>query len=232
MRIFAGTSGFSYREWKGPFYPADLPARGMLGYYASRLPAVEINNTFYRQPTEEMLRGWRSQVPASFRFAIKAPRRITHVKRLRGCGEEVSFLLERTAVLEQSLGAVLFQLPPSLRRDDALLAAFADALPPGTRGAFEFRHPSWLEEPVFRLLGEHDFALVLAETDEQAVTDLPFTAGWAYLRLRKTAYGDAELSSWARRLQAAELSEAYAFFKHEDEAAGPLMAQRFLATQP
>ena len=152
MRVLAGTSGFSYKEWQGPFYPEKLSSKAMLGFYAERLPIVEINNTFYRLPTVEMLAGWRAQVPEEFRFAIKAPRRITHVKRLRECDSELRALLDAIGALAPCLGSILFQLPPFFRRDCAVLEGFADALPDGVRVAFEFRHDSWLVPEVFELL--------------------------------------------------------------------------------
>jgi len=229
MKLLAGTSGFSYKEWKGPFYPAQLAAKDMLHYYAGRLPAVEINNTFYRLPKASVLEGWRSQVPESFRFAIKAARRITHVKRLADCGEELRYLLEIVGVLQPCLGSILFQLPPFQKKDLPRLAAFVDELPAGTRAAFEFRHDSWFDEAVFALLSARNFALVLTESDETAVPDVPWTADWAYLRLRKTVYPEADLDAWLERLRAAGLAEAQVFFKHEDEAAGPRMAETFLS---
>src|SRR5690606_25091104 len=205
MAILAGTSGFSYKEWKGSFYPDRLPANAMLAYYASRLPAVEINNTFYRLPSAELVAGWRAQVPAGFRFALKAPRRITHVKRLADCAAELDAFLAAAARLGESLGAVLFQLPPHARVDAGRLAEFAAGLPSGTRAAFEFRHASWFAEPVYDVLAEHNFALAISESGPESKTDLPWTADWAYLRLRKPGYDGAELRAWADRLRAAKL---------------------------
>ena len=229
MKLLAGTSGFSYKEWKGPFYPEKLRADEMLRFYASRLPTVEINNTFYRLPRAEQLREWRARVPATFRFAIKAPRRITHVKRLADCGADVEYLLNALRELEPLLGSILFQLPPFQRCDLPRLAAFAEQLPADCRAAFEFRHASWFDDAVFALLAARNFALVLSETDESDPANLPWTADWAYLRLRKTEYTDAELARWLERLAAAKLEEAQVFFKHEDEAKGPLLAEAFLS---
>jgi uncharacterized protein YecE (DUF72 family) len=228
MQLLAGTSGFSYKEWKGPFYPPKLPAHAMLGHYATRLPAVEINNTFYRLPARSALAGWRAQVPAEFRFAIKAPRRITHLKRLKDCGAELRYLLEALTVLEPCLGSILFQLPPYARQDVPALTAFVDLLPAGCRAAFEFRHASWLDPAVFALLEARNLALVVSETDEP-LPEQPWTADWAYLRLRKSAYTEAELGAWLARLESAGLSEAQVFFKHEDQATGPLLAEQLLA---
>ncbi len=228
VRISAGTSGFSYKEWKGPFYPAKLPAKGMLAYYATRLPIVEINNTFYRLPRPEMLTGWRTQVPSTFRFAVKATRRITHLKRLKDCEEELTYLLRTLEALGPSLGSILFQLPPFYRCDVAVLDAFAGLLPEGTKAAFEFRHDSWFEDAVFDVLSRRNFALVVSETDDAAARDLPWTADWTYLRLRKSSYSDGALDAWVQRLAGGNLDEAQVFFKHEDEAAGPRFAEAFL----
>jgi uncharacterized protein YecE (DUF72 family) len=229
LRLLVGTSGFSYKEWKGPFYPEKLPAREMLAYYAGRLPIVEINNTFYRLPRPDVLAGWRAQVPPTFRFAIKAARRITHLKRLKDCAGELGYLLETLAALGPALGSVLFQLPPFFKRDVPTLQAFVALLPEGAKAAFEFRHDSWLDSEVFALLASRDFALVVSETDEKPARELPWTADWTYLRLRKSSYPQRELEAWLDRLVAGGLKEAQVFFKHEDEAAGPRFAEQFLA---
>lgn len=228
MRLLAGTSGFSYKEWLGEFYPQKLPAKAMLGYYAGRLPAVEINNTFYRMPTPASLEGWRRQVPNSFRFAIKVPRRISHVKRLRGCAVEVHALLRSLATLEPCLGSLLVQLPPFFKLDVAALAEFVAELPEGCRAAFEFRHSSWLTAEVLDLLRRRNLALVQSENDDRFEA-LPWTADWAYLRLRRVSYGDSDLSTWLERLRVAGVAEAQVFFKHEDAATGPKLAERLLA---
>ncbi|HLF10020.1 MAG TPA: DUF72 domain-containing protein [Gammaproteobacteria bacterium] len=229
MKLLAGTSGFSYTEWKGPFYPSKLPAKDMLRYYSSRLPAVEINNTFYRLPSASTLQEWRSQVPDTFRFAIKAARKITHLKRLADCDGELRYLLEIVTQLHPCLGSILFQLPPFLRKDLPLLSAFIAQLPDKLRAAFEFRHDSWFDESVFELLSARNLALVLSESDDSSAADLPWTADWAYLRLRKSEYADSELDAWLARLRTAGLDEAQVFFKHEDEAVGPRMAEAFLS---
>jgi uncharacterized protein YecE (DUF72 family) len=227
MRVLAGTSGFSYKEWLGAFYPEKLPAKGMLAYYATRLPTVEINNTFYRMPNRAALEGWRSQVPESFRFAIKAPRRITHIKRLRDCSAELGYLLEVLEALRPCLGSILFQLPPHAKRDLPVLAAFLASLPDGCRAAFEFRNASWHEPDVVALLRSRNFALVQSEEDEPLDPELPWTADWAYLRLRRVLYSQADLDTWLQRLRAANLGEAQVFFEHEDEATGPKLAEEF-----
>lgn len=228
MQLLAGTSGFSYKEWLGAFYPRELPAGGMLAHYATRLPIVEINNTFYRMPNAAAIRGWRAQVPDSFRFAIKAPRRISHVKRLKDCGAELEALFAALEGLGPTLGSLLVQLPPHARRDDAALAAFLSELPDGACVAFEFRNDTWHVPAVFELLESHNAALVQSESDE-TFEPKPWTADWAYLRLRRVDYSTADLEAWLERLEAARVREAHVFFKHEDGATGPKLAAELLA---
>lgn len=227
MRLLSGTSGFSYKEWKGAFYPEGLSATEMLRFYAERLPAVEINNTFYRLPRESVLEGWASQVGEGFRFALKASRRITHFKRLKEAEEETGYMLRTASVLGERLGAVLYQLPPNLKQDierlDSFLAGLAD---PG-RSAFEFRHESWFDETTYDCLRSYGAALCVADTDD-ADGQIISTALWGYVRLRKEAYADDTLTTWADRIRSAGWDRAFVFFKHEDDAAGPHMAQRFL----
>lgn len=229
MFWYAGTSGYSYKEWKGVFYPEGLPNDRMLGYYAERLPAVEINNTFYRMPRTSMLETWAAAVPESFRFVIKASRRITHQHRLKEAEEPTRHLLDRLQALNGKLGAVLFQLPPNLPCDTDRLAAFLDMLPDGTSTAFEFRHPSWNRPEVRELLSERGAALCVAEDDAGELPEQIATAPWLYLRLRRPDYSDADLREWIRRGRMCGADTGFAFFKHEDEGAGPAMASRFLA---
>ena len=224
MKLFAGTSGFSYKEWKGPFYPDDLPAKGMLEFYADQLPTVEINNTFYRLPKAEMLASWHDRVPARFRFAIKASRRITHMKRLADCQQETDYLLSALESLGDRLGPILFQLPPHLKVDLEKLRSFLDLLPDETRGAFEFRHPSWFNDAVDELLHSRNMALVWADTSKDTDRDWPATADWAYLRLRREGYSRQDLQRWRQRLLDQEVTEAFVYFKHEDEGAAPKLA--------
>jgi uncharacterized protein YecE (DUF72 family) len=229
LRLHAGTSGWSYDAWKGPFYPQDLPSREMLAHYAARLPAVEVNNTFYRLPKQAVLEGWAAQVPEGFRFALKASRRITHLKRLREVGEETSYFLAAAAALGSRLGALLFQLPPNLKLDLERFEAFLALLPEGARAAFEFRHPSWSDPAVVERLRARGFALVLADMDDAPTPPFVSTAPWAYLRLRRPGYSAAELASWHARLVEAQVGEAFVFFKHEDEGAAPRLAADLLA---
>lgn len=228
MKLHVGTSGYSYKEWKGNFYPEDLPAKEMLSYYSRRLPAVEINNTFYRLPQPGMIENWKAQVPARFRFSIKATQRITHIKRLNNVADETKYLLETAALLEERLGVVLFQLPPNMKKDSDRLKAFLGRLPANARAAFEFRHDTWFDEEVFGLLREHDCALVVSDTDEKPLTEIIATAKWGYLRLRRTAYEESDLVEWLKRVREQKWKEAFIFFKHEDEGTGPKLAARFL----
>ena len=228
MRLLAGTSGFSYKEWVGEFYPDKTPSKAMLANYATRLPIVEINNTFYRMPTAAASQAWRTQVPDSFRFAIKVPRRISHIKRLRACGEELRVLTTALADLAPCLGSLLVQLPPHARCDEAALTAFLQEVPDDMRVAFEFRNESWLVQPVFKLLESRNAALVQSESDE-TFEPLPWTADWAYLRLRRVVYTAEDLQRWLDRIAASGVAEAQVFFKHEDGATGPKLAAQFLA---
>ncbi|HEX5703771.1 MAG TPA: DUF72 domain-containing protein [Pyrinomonadaceae bacterium] len=229
MNLYVGTSGYSYKEWKGNFYPEDLPAKEMLAYYSRRLPAVEINNTFYRMPQPNMVENWRDQVPETFRFSIKATQRITHIKRLKNCAEETKFLIETASLLRERLGVVLFQLPPNSKKDLERLREFLECLPEPTRAAFEFRNESWLDDETLDLLRQKNFALVVSDTDEKPLTSITNTGDWGYLRLRKTSYSDQELGDWMKRVQEQKWKDAFIFFKHEDEGVGPKLAAQFLA---
>lgn len=229
MKIYAGTSGFGYKEWKGRFYPEKLPPGKMLEFYAARLPAVEINNTFYRMPRSDVAEAWAAQVPRDFRFAVKAPQMITHIKRLRGVREETRYLLAALGGLGSRLGAILFQFPATFRQDLPLLKTFLAQLPAGTPCAFDFRSPTWLNEDTYGLLSEKKFCLALEDTDEVPLRELVGTAPWGYLRLRRADYSDADLESWTRKVGEQEWKKAFVFFKHEDDAAaaGPALAERF-----
>jgi uncharacterized protein YecE (DUF72 family) len=228
MNASVGTSGYSYAGWRGPFYPERLPAREWLRFYAERLPAVEINNTFYRMPSASVLESWAAQVPGSFRFALKASRRITHFKRLADCADETAYLLRSAAALGGRLGPILFQLPPNLPRDLERLDAFLALLPEGTQAAFEFRHPSWLEASVLERLRARDFALVTVDAEDAEQAELVPTASFGYLRLRRPGYERADLAGWAQRIQSQGWREVFAFFKHEEAGAGPRLAAQLL----
>jgi uncharacterized protein YecE (DUF72 family) len=228
MNLFVGTSGYSYKEWKGNFYPEDLSAKEMLSYYSRRLPAVEINNTFYRLPQASMVENWKQQVPETFRFSIKATQRITHIKRLKNCAEETKYLMETAALLGERLGVVLFQLPPNSKKDADRLGEFLECLPANNRAAFEFRHESWSDDEICELLRDKNCALVVSDTDEKQLTSITTTADWGYLRLRRTSYSNDDLTTWMQRVKEQKWKEAFVFFKHEDEGVGPKLAARFL----
>jgi uncharacterized protein YecE (DUF72 family) len=227
VRVYCGTSGYSYQAWRGSFYPPDARPGELLGLYASRLPTVEINATFYRMPTARLLAGWRAQVPPRFAFALKGPQRITHVKRLVEVEEEAAWFHAAAESLGGALGPVLWQLPPSLKKDLPRLEAFLALLPAGTRPAFEFRHPSWFADEVYQALRRRGASLVVAHDGERE-TPLVATARTGYLRLRAPDYGPGELRGWAERVLAQPWEEAYVFFKHEDAGRGPALALAML----
>ena len=228
MNLHVGTSGYSYKEWKGNFYPEDLPAKEMLSFYSRRLPAVEINNTFYRLPQASMIENWKEQVPASFRFSIKATQKITHIKRLNNVAEETKYLIETAALLKERLGVVLFQLPPNMKNDFGRLRHFLDSIGTACRAAFEFRNESWFDDETFGLLKDRDCALVVSDTDEKPLSEIINTATWGYLRLRRTNYDDTQLAEWMKRVNDQKWKDAFVFFKHEDEGVGPKLAAKFL----
>jgi uncharacterized protein YecE (DUF72 family) len=229
MQVYVGTSGYSYKEWKGTFYPEDLKAADMLRYYAERLTTVEINNTFYRMPKASLLENWAAQVGESFVFVLKGSQRITHMKRLKDAGDSVAYLFETAAVLGSRLGPVFFQLPPSLKKDAPRLRAFLDLLPADRPVAFEFRHESWFDDEVYEALRARGAALCAADTDESGDEGAPVvpTGGFGYLRLRRAAYSDADLMAWAEKVRGQTWDRAFVFFKHEDAGKGPAMAARF-----
>jgi uncharacterized protein YecE (DUF72 family) len=228
MNLYVGTSGYSYKEWKGAFYPADMSAKGMLHYYGERFRTVEINNTFYRMPKASVLETRAGDVPADFKFVLKAPRQITHIKRLKDAADSVSYLLEVAGALKERLGPLLFQLPPNLKKDVPRLREFLALLPPKHRMAFEFRHQSWFDEEVFSLLREYRAALCVAEAENDLEVPFVATGDWGYLRLRRPDYDDAELKKWVHLLREQGWQDVFVFFKHEDEGKAPQMAKRFL----
>lgn len=228
MNLYVGTSGYSYKEWKGNFYPPDLPAGMMLHYYGEHFGAVEINNTFYRMPKASVLQAWAAEVPGSFKFVLKAPRRITHFQRLRDVDDSVSYLLDVAGTLGERLGPLLFQLPPDMKKDVPRLREFLALLPRQRRAAFEFRHPSWFDDEVFGVLRDHQAALCIAEAEEDFQVPFESTANWGYLRLRRPDYDDAMLQERAERVRHQNWSDAFIFFKHEEEGKGPQLAGKFL----
>jgi uncharacterized protein YecE (DUF72 family) len=228
MNLYVGTSGYSYKEWKGTFYPDDLPDKQMLHFYGEQFRTVEINNTFYRMPKASVLEAWAAEVPGDFRFVLKASQRITHQQRLKNTDDSVSYLLEVAGALKERLGPLLFQLPPNMKKDIARLRDFLGLLPSQRRAAFEFRHQSWFDDEVLGLLREHRVALCIAEAEDDLEVPFAATADWGYLRLRRPDYGTAELKTWVKRVKEPEWTDAFVFFKHEDEGKGPQLAKRFL----
>jgi len=228
VNVRIGTSGYSYPEWKGNFYPETIAAKDMLRYYAERFPTVEINNTFYRMPKEDLLNGWAAQVPESFQFVIKASQRITHIRRLKDCGEPLGLLFRVTATLAARLGPILFQLPPNFRKDVPRLQSFFAAMPERRRVAVEFRHASWFDDETFQTLRHHGAALCVADTGEEPIVPLVATADWGYLRLRREDFGDPDLKEWARRIREQPWTDAFVFMKHEEEGRGPQLAARLI----
>ena len=225
MELWAGTSGYSYKEWCGHFYPEKLPGTAMLRYYAERFRTVEINNTFYRMPAESMLTQWTQQVPGNFAFTLKAPRRITHDNRLRDSEGNVAEFIRRAEILGDRLGVILFQLPPYLKKDVPRLNDFLALLPAGKQFAFEFRNETWQDDEIYDTLRRCGAILCVTDTDEG---DTPFvaTADCGYLRLRRTHYNDEELAAWAAQIAAKALPRTYVYFMHEDEALGTRFAHR------
>jgi uncharacterized protein YecE (DUF72 family) len=223
-----GTSGYSYKQWKGSFYPSDLPARRMLSYYAGQFSTVESNSTFRRLPSQDVVTAWLKEVPPAFKFALKAPQQITHFRRLRDVDAPLDKLLELASVLKKQLGPILFQLPPNFKKDLPRLKAFLKLLPRRRQFAFEFRNESWFDDDVFSLLKSRNVAMCLAEAEETLTTPFTATADFGYLRLRMAKYTRPELKQWLNRIRRQKWGEAYVFFKHEDEANGPRFARQMM----
>ena len=229
--ILVGTSGYNYPEWKGSFYPADLSAAKMLPYYASKFRTVEINYTFYRMPTSKIVNGWAARVPPEFRFTLKAPKRITHDKRLRAAevADSLRTFVSVAGELGPQLAALLFQLPPNFKKDLPLLSEFLSLLPPETKAAFEFRNASWLDDEVYDALKARNIALCVADSEARQTPAIA-TADYAYLRLRDEGYGDADIAKWAEAAKQldATCSDVFVYFKHEDEGKGAAFGQQMM----
>jgi uncharacterized protein YecE (DUF72 family) len=224
MRYLIGTSGYNYPEWRGSFYPEKLPAAKMLAYYAERFNTVEVNYTFYRMPTPALLEGWARGTPDAFTFTLKAPRRITHDSKLQRVEELTQTFCRTAAALGSKLGVLLFQLPPTMKRDDAVLGAFLDVLPEGTRAAFEFRHASWHDAAVFEALRRRNLALCIADSEKLSTPVVP-TADYAYFRLRDEGYQPADIEAWGSTIRGlGGIGDAYVYFKHEEQGKGPEFA--------
>jgi uncharacterized protein YecE (DUF72 family) len=228
MAVHIGTSGWSYPEWRGSFYPEDLKSDRMLAFYGEHFDSVEVNNTFYRLPKREVLEGWAGQVPAGFSFVVKASQRITHRAKLGpDSADPLRYLLETCGALGEKLGPVLFQTPPWLKRDLGVLRDFLALLRADVRAAFEFRNETWFADPVYEALAERNAALAVADTGEEGDPPLVKTADWGYARLRRVEYPGALLDEWAERLAGVPWGHLWVFFKHEDEGTGPKLAARF-----
>jgi len=227
VAVWIGTSGYNYPEWRGSFYPEKFPTGKMLAYYAERFRAVEINYTFYRMPNAKTLAGWDADTPAGFRFALKAPQRITHFARLKDVAEPLGYFLDTIATLGAKLGPVLFQLPPNFRKDLGRLADLLARLPRHRAFAFEFRHESWFSDDVYEALKAANAAVCIADT-EKGTTPLAATADFGYFRLRDEGYSDDELAAWIGTMQqlGAGWQDAFVYFKHEEAGTGPILARR------
>jgi uncharacterized protein YecE (DUF72 family) len=227
VKIYVGTSGFGYKEWKGTFYPKKIAAGDMLRSYSEHLNAVEINNTFYHMPTEKLLSSWADQVPDDFLFSLKVPQIITHIKRLKDVDAQTDYLFKTVSVLAERLGPILFQFPNSFRPDPSTVEAFLSLIPRTKPCAFEFRSAIRSDPKILDLLRQKGCSPALADSDEDPVTDLISTAEWGYLRLRRSDYDDKSLLEWRERIVAQDWERAFVFFKHEDGAKGPEMAVHF-----
>jgi uncharacterized protein YecE (DUF72 family) len=227
--IWIGTSGYNYPEWKGSFYPADLPAAKMLPYYAARFKTVEINYTFYRIPTEKIVAGWAAATPDDFKLTLKAPRRVTHDKKLRDCADLVQFFCTTANTLGPRLGSLLFQLAPTFKKDLPTLQAFLDVLPPRAPAAFEFRHPSWHDADVFDALRRRNVALCIADSERMSTPPIA-TADFTYFRLRDEGYGAPDIARWSAIVaeHAQSARDVFVYFKHEEEGKGPEFAKMMM----
>jgi uncharacterized protein YecE (DUF72 family) len=227
-RVFVGTSGYNYPEWRGTFYPEKFSTAKMLAYYAERFPTVEINYTFYRMPTEKLLAGWAAGTPESFSFTLKAPRRITHDAKLQRCDELLEVFCRTARTLGPKLATLLFQLPPTFKKDVPVLRAFLELLPEGTRAALEFRHASWFDAEVFDALRSRNMALCVADS-EKLHAPVEITADYAYFRLRDEGYQEADIERWAGTIRALQgVGDAFVYFKHEEQGLGPDFARRLM----
>jgi uncharacterized protein YecE (DUF72 family) len=226
--VHVGTSGYNYPEWRGSFYPTDLPAAAMLRFYAARFQTVEINATFYRMPTVKTVDGWTAMTPPDFVFALKAPQRITHMRRLRDVDEPLRLFCDVARHLGAKLGPLFFQLPPTFKKDIDRLRALLVQIPPDLRCAVEFRHASWFADDVYAALRARDAALCVADTETGSTPDEP-TASWGYYRLRNVDYDDGALAAWAAAITRPGRRSVYCYFKHEESGAGPALAARLRA---
>jgi uncharacterized protein YecE (DUF72 family) len=228
MKLWIGTSGFQYAEWKGNFYPEDLPAAKMLPFYAERFSTTEINYTFHRIPSPKTIENWRTLTPDNFRFGLKAPQKITHWSKLRDSADTLEYFCKVISGLGERQGPVLFQLPPNLKKDADVLSSFLRELP-SMRAAFEFRHESWFEEEIFGILKSRNIALCIADTDTIA-TPRKITADYGYLRLRREDYQKIDIERWAKFVeeQNENWRDVFVYFKHEESGIGPKLAAQMI----
>ena len=227
-RVFVGTSGYNYPEWRGTFYPEKFSPDKMLGYYAERFPTVEINYTFYRMPTDKLLAGWAAGTPDGFTFTLKAPRRITHDAKLQRCEDTLQAFCRTAQTLGPKLAVLLFQLPPNFKKNAAVLRDFVDLFPHGTRAAFEFRHDSWLDAETYDTLRARNIALCVADSEKMS-TPVEVTADYGYFRLRDEGYQQAHIERWAQVIKTLPVPDAFVYFKHEEQGLGPDFAKRLIA---
>jgi uncharacterized protein YecE (DUF72 family) len=229
MNYWIGTSGFQYPEWKGTFYPEDLPAAKMLAFYAERFTTTEVNYSFRRIPSPKTIQNWWEGTPERFKFSLKAPQKVTHFAKLRNCGDTMRYFCQVISDLEAKLGPVLFQLPPNFKKDGPLLAEFLNDVPAGLRAAFEFRHSSWFDEEVFALLNNKNIALCLAESADIS-TPVVATADYGYLRLRREDYTEADMARWAETIEAKQdvWPDVFVYLKHEESGIGPKLAKQLM----
>ncbi len=229
MNIWIGTSGFQYAEWKGTFYPEKMPTAKMLPYYAERLSTTEINYSFHRIPSAKTIEAWYQATPELFQFSLKAPQKVTHWAKLKNCGDTMRFFHQVIIDLEGKLGPVLFQLPPTLKKDTALLESFLTDIPEGMRCAFEFRDASWFDDEVYAVLRTRNLALCIADSEKLATPDVA-TADYGYLRLRREDYTESDVGRWADAVKAhaSAWSDVYVYFKHEDSGIGPKLAMQMV----
>ena len=229
VNVFVGTSGYNYPEWRGNFYPEKFSTDKMLPYYAERFRTVEINYTFYRLPNEKLLTNWAAATPDTFSFTLKAPRRITHDSKLQRCEDLLLSFCRTARTLGPKLATLLFQLPPTFKKDADVLRAFTELIPEGTRAAFEFRHASWHDAETFDILRGRNLALCVADSEKMS-TPVEVTADYAYFRLRDEGYQEADIEHWARTVHGLPgVGNAFVYFKHEEHGLGPEFARKFIA---
>jgi len=226
-QILVGTSGFSYTEWRGSFYPEDLSSKNYLAFYAEHFKTTEINNTFYRLPTQKLTEGWYQSAPAGFVFTLKLSQKITHIKRLKNADAEMQFFLEAAASLAEKLGPILVQLPPNYKKNTEVLSEFLGNYAPGRRLAFEFRNESWFSDDVYQVLSDNHTSLGIVEPEKDDAPKPPLivTGPFVYMRLRKGEYSESELAEWAKWIQDQKV-DVYCYMKHDLKA--PVLASQLL----